>query len=132
MLIHLEIVSMQKRIFSGNVKNISTSGFYGELGIYPGHTQLLTAIKPGFVKFLNKNNKYNIFYISGGILEVQPNYVSVLGDFIIKSNKLNYKKILKKKKKLEIKIIKNKYSKNIKKKILKLKAKIKVINMIHN
>ena len=86
---HLDIVNIKKSIFSGSVKKIQVSGSEGNLGIYPGHTQLLSMIKPGIIYIHDKNNKEKIFYISGGILEVQPSIVSILADTVICAEDLN-------------------------------------------
>ncbi|MFV9988970.1 MAG: F0F1 ATP synthase subunit epsilon [Coxiella endosymbiont of Dermacentor nuttalli] len=77
----LEIVSAEAAIFSGRVKKIIvTGGTMGELGIYPGHRQLLTSLKPGQISTILENGKEEVFYISGGMLEVQPEVVTVLAD----------------------------------------------------
>ena len=76
----LEIVSAEASIFSGEAMHIVVTGSLGELGIYPGHTQLLTALKPGPVRIVKPDGEDEILYISGGILEVQPQHVSILAD----------------------------------------------------
>ena len=76
----LEIVSAEAAIFSGKVKRIHATGIAGELGIYPGHCQLLTFLKLGQIGVLLEMGKEEIFYISGGMLEVQPEIVTVLAD----------------------------------------------------
>lgn len=76
----LEIVSAEAAIFSSKVKKIMVTGSMGELGIYPGHRQLLTSLKPGQVHATLENSKEEVFYISGGMLEVQPEVVIVLAD----------------------------------------------------
>ncbi|WP_284443216.1 F0F1 ATP synthase subunit epsilon [Buchnera aphidicola] len=105
---YLDIVSVKKRIFSGFVKKIRVSGSEGELGIYPGHTQLLSIIKPGIVYISHQSDKKEeCLYISGGILEVQPSIVSILADVVIRAVDLDRNRILKTKKNAE-KYIKNK------------------------
>lgn len=79
MTIHVDIVSAEQEIFSGDVEAVFASATMGELGIYPRHTPLLTSLKPGEVRVLN-NGKEEQFYISGGMLEVQPHIVTVLAD----------------------------------------------------
>ncbi|RKZ79857.1 MAG: F0F1 ATP synthase subunit epsilon [Gammaproteobacteria bacterium] len=79
MTIHVDIVSAEKEIFSGPVEAIFASAIMGELGIYPRHTPLLTRLKPGEVRVL-VNGKEEQFYVSGGMLEVQPHVVTVLAD----------------------------------------------------
>nr|WP_261979476.1 F0F1 ATP synthase subunit epsilon [Buchnera aphidicola] len=127
---YLDVVSVKKRIFSGFVKKIQVSGSEGELGIYPGHTQLLSIIKPGIVYIVHKENaKEECIYISGGILEVQPTVVSILADVAIRAVDLNRERILKTKKdaeehikKKDIKIKKDDILLQISKEIAKLRV----------
>ncbi|QCI25251.1 F0F1 ATP synthase subunit epsilon [Buchnera aphidicola (Sitobion avenae)] len=134
---YLDVVSVKKRIFSGFVKKIRVTGSEGELGIYPGHTQLLSIIKPGIVYISHKidkiDKKEECIYISGGILEVQPSIVSILADVAIRAVDLDRKRILKTKKNAE------EYMKNVDLKIKKddilLKiskeiAKLRVLEMM--
>jgi F-type H+-transporting ATPase subunit epsilon len=79
MSIHVDIVSAEKEIYSGSVEAVFASAVMGELGIYPRHTPLLTRLKPGEVRVL-VNGKEEQFYVSGGMLEVQPHVVTVLAD----------------------------------------------------
>jgi F-type H+-transporting ATPase subunit epsilon len=78
--LRLDIVSAEKQIFSGEVAMVFVTGEMGELGIAPGHTQLLTVIRPGYVRAILSNQEEEVFYVSGGMLEVQPYIVSVLAD----------------------------------------------------
>lgn len=78
--LRLDIVSAEKQIFSGEVEMIFVTGELGELGIAPGHSQLLTTLKPGYVRAILPTKAEEVFYISGGMLEVQPYIVSVLAD----------------------------------------------------
>lgn len=78
--IHCDIVSAEKAIFSGEVAMISLRGTVGELGIYPGHAPLLTGINPGAVQLTLPNGEKEIFYASGGFLEIQPGIVTILAD----------------------------------------------------
>ncbi|AYN24915.1 F0F1 ATP synthase subunit epsilon [Buchnera aphidicola] len=98
---YLDIVSVKKRIFSGSVNKIQVSGSEGEMGIYPGHTQLLSIIKPGIVYIFHTNKKEECLYISGGILEVQPSVVSILADIAIRGIDLDRKRVLQAKKEAE-------------------------------
>lgn len=131
---YLDVVSVKKRIFSGLVKKIRVSGSEGELGIYPGHTQLLSIIKPGMVYISHKIDKREeCIYISGGILEVQPSIVSILADVAIRAVDLDRQRVLKTKKNAE-EYIKNTNEK-IKKddillKISKEIAKLRVLEMM--
>ena len=78
--LHIDIVSAEKQIYSGKAELVSATGELGELGITPGHSQLLTKLKPGLVRVKVPNEGEEVFYISGGILEVQPYLVTVLAD----------------------------------------------------
>ncbi|WWP00302.1 MAG: F0F1 ATP synthase subunit epsilon [Candidatus Dasytiphilus stammeri] len=98
----LIIVSPEKLLFSGKVYKIRVTGSEGELGIYPGHTPLLTKINPGRILVFNTNeNKPEVLYISGGILEVQPNLITVLADTAIRGIDLDETKALEAKRKAE-------------------------------
>lgn len=84
-IMQLEIVSAELAIFSGEVKKIIvTGGIMGEIGIYPGHRQLLTYLKPGQINTILGNGKEEIFYVSGGMLEIQPKIVTVLADTVLR------------------------------------------------
>ncbi|MDQ5899132.1 MAG: F-type H+-transporting ATPase subunit epsilon [Pseudomonadota bacterium] len=85
----IEIVSAEDAIFSGEATHLVATGLLGELGIYPGHTQLLTALKPGPVRIIKPDGEDEILYISGGILEVQPQLVSILADTAIRAADLD-------------------------------------------
>jgi F-type H+-transporting ATPase subunit epsilon len=84
----LDIVSAEESIFSGESEFIAVMGEMGEIGIYPGHTALLTALKPGHLTSrLAGDEKY--FYLSGGILEVQPHIVTVMADTVVRAQDLD-------------------------------------------
>ena len=80
MTIHCDIVSAEKEIFSGRVTMISVTGSLGELGIMPGHAPLLTGIRPGPVRLQLDDGEEQVFFASGGFLEVQPGVVTILAD----------------------------------------------------
>lgn len=80
MTMHCDIVSAEKSIFSGLVQMVVAAGSLGDLGIAPGHAPLLTALIPGPVKLILENGEEEIFYVSGGFLEVQRNVVTLLSD----------------------------------------------------
>ncbi len=80
MTIHCDIVSAEKEIFSGRITMISATGTIGELGILPGHAPLLTGIRPGPVRLTLEDGKEEVFFASGGFLEVQPGVVTILAD----------------------------------------------------
>jgi F-type H+-transporting ATPase subunit epsilon len=79
-ILRLDIVSAEKEIFSGEATMVFASGELGELGIAPGHTPLLTSLKKGNITATLPNGNQEIFYVSGGMLEVQPYMVTVLAD----------------------------------------------------
>ena len=80
MTIHVDIVSTSREIFSGPATLVTATGELGELGILPRHSQLLTRLKPGPVKLRMLNGEEEIFYVSGGLMEVQPHVVTILAD----------------------------------------------------
>jgi F-type H+-transporting ATPase subunit epsilon len=80
MTIHCDIVSAEEEIFSGRVTMVSATGTIGELGIMPGHAPLLTGIRPGPVRLKMDDGEEEVFFASGGYLEVQPGVVTVLAD----------------------------------------------------
>ena len=87
--VHLDIVSPEAKIFSGLIEMVSVTGEMGELGILPGHTQLLSAIKPGQVKITKQGGEKEIYYISGGFLEVQPDCITILADTVARAEDLD-------------------------------------------
>ena len=102
---NLIIVSAERKIFEGEVKQIQATGVEGELGILSGHTPLLTAIKPGIVKFTLQDGNEEVIYVSGGFLEVQPNIVTVLADVAIRGSELDTERIREAKRKAEENIV---------------------------
>lgn len=86
--LHVDIVSAEKAIFSGNVNAVIASGEVGELGIFPGHTALLTPLKPGDI-CLEADGAQQIFYVSGGMMEVQPHLVTILADTVVRADDLD-------------------------------------------
>lgn len=87
--LRLDIVSAERQIFSGEVEMVYATGEMGELGIAPGHSQLLTTLRPGFVRVLLPNKQEEVFYISGGMLEVQPYIASVLADTAMRADDID-------------------------------------------
>jgi F-type H+-transporting ATPase subunit epsilon len=98
---HLDIVSAEQEIFSGNVKNIIAAAVLGEVGIYPKHTPMITPLKPGEIKIITEEDEEKLFFISGGVLEVQPNIVTVLADTAIRGEDLDEAKASESKKRAE-------------------------------
>ncbi|MDP5255665.1 MULTISPECIES: F0F1 ATP synthase subunit epsilon [unclassified Vibrio] len=104
MTFHLDVVSAEKKLFSGLVKTFQVTGTEGELGIYHGHTPLLTAIKPGMVRIVKQDGQDEILYVSGGIVEVQPSTSTVLADTAIRGEDLDAAKAEEAKRRAEEKI----------------------------
>ena len=90
--IHLDVVSAEESIFSGEAKFVALPGEAGELGIYPRHTPLITRVKPGSVRIEKPDGQEEFVFIAGGILEVQPNTVTVLSDTAIRGKDLDEEK----------------------------------------
>ena len=86
---HLDIVSAEDEIFSGVVEMVVASGELGELGIVPGHAPLLTLLKPGEIRLTLPGGNEELYYVSGGMLEVQPHYVTVLADAVQRAENLD-------------------------------------------
>ena len=89
MTVHCNIVSAEKELFSGLVEMVVAHGHMGDLGVLPGHTPLLSTIKPGPVRVIKQGGEQEMFYLSGGFIEVQPNMVTVLADTAIRASDLD-------------------------------------------
>ncbi len=88
--LHVDVVSAEENIFSGEANFVALPGEMGELGIYPRHTPLITRIKPGAVRIQRADNGEEEFvFVAGGILEVQPTGVTVLADTAIRGKDLD-------------------------------------------
>jgi F-type H+-transporting ATPase subunit epsilon len=88
--IHVEVVSAEESIFSGEAEFVVLPGEAGELGIYPRHTPLITRIKPGAVRILPPGGgEEQLIFVAGGILEVQPKVITVLADTAIRGHDLD-------------------------------------------
>ena len=87
--IRCEIVSAEAEIFHGNATLVVATGDEGELGIAPRHAPLITRLKPGQVRVHAENGEEQFFYVSGGILEVQPQVVTVLTDTAVRAKDLD-------------------------------------------
>lgn len=97
----LDIVSIEAQIFSGLVEKLFVSGIEGDLEILHGHAPLLTVLKPGPVWIVKQNGQEEVFYISGGMLEVQPKVTTVLADTAIRAKDVNEAQALEAKKRAE-------------------------------
>ncbi len=89
MTVHLDIVSAEASLFSGLAELVIVPGEAGELGIYPRHAPLLTRIKPGSVRIKLPEATEELIYVSGGMLEVQPNLITILADTAIRGADLD-------------------------------------------
>ena len=83
------IVSAEEEIYSGQVEMVVATGTIGELGITPGHTPLLTGVKPGPVRLLTEEGNEEIFFASGGYIEVQPGAVTILADTALRASDID-------------------------------------------
>jgi F-type H+-transporting ATPase subunit epsilon len=93
--IHVDVVSAEEAIYSGEAEFVVLPGEEGELGIYPRHTPLITRIKPGTVRIKPASGgEEELIFVAGGILEVQPNLVTVLADTAIRGRDLDEAKAL--------------------------------------
>jgi F-type H+-transporting ATPase subunit epsilon len=101
MTIHVDIVSAEEQIFSGPAEMVYAPAVMGEVGIAPRHTPLISPLKPGEVRLDVGGGKEEFFYISGGILEVQPHVVTVLSDTAIRADDLDEAAALEAKKRAE-------------------------------
>jgi F-type H+-transporting ATPase subunit epsilon len=86
MTMHCDIVSAETEIFSGLVTMVVANGTLGELGVLPGHAPLLTGIRPGAVRLKKDDGTEEVFFASGGFLEVQPGTVTVLADTALRAD----------------------------------------------
>ena len=88
-IFHVDVVSAEEQIFSGEAEFVALPGEAGELGIYPKHTPLITRIRPGAVRIQTTVGNEEFVFVAGGILEVQPNGVTVLADTAIRGGDLD-------------------------------------------
>jgi F-type H+-transporting ATPase subunit epsilon len=102
MTVHCDVVSAEESIFSGLVEFAVFPGEAGELGILPRHTPLLTRIKPGTIRLEGAEpGEFELVYVSGGMLEVQPDMITVLADTAIRAHDLDEAKAMEAKKRAE-------------------------------
>lgn len=92
--IHVDVVSAEELIFSGEAKFVALPGEAGELGIYPRHTPLITRIRPGAVRIEKADGTEEFVFVAGGLLEVQPHCVTVLSDTAIRGKDLDEAKAM--------------------------------------
>ncbi|GMV54547.1 MAG: hypothetical protein AMXMBFR6_03520 [Betaproteobacteria bacterium] len=102
MTVHVDVVSAEEQIFSGLAEFVVLPGESGELGVLPGHTPLLTRIRPGAVRIkVPQQQAEELIFVAGGMLEVQPNLVTVLADTAIRGHDLDEAKALEAKREAE-------------------------------
>ncbi|AWB59371.1 MULTISPECIES: F0F1 ATP synthase subunit epsilon [unclassified Colwellia] len=99
--VNLNVVSAEEELFSGSISSLQITGSEGELGIMPGHAPLLTSLKPGMARIVKEDGVEEIIYLSGGMLEVQPNNVTVLADVAIRVDDLDEQQALEAKERAE-------------------------------
>lgn len=133
--IQLDIVSLESSIFSDQVEMVIVSGIMGELGIMPGHAPMLTAIKPGQIRIILPGNIQDVYYISGGILEVQPYIVTILADTVVRADDLDELEAVAARQNAE-RLLVNKQSNidfiNLLAQLAKATAKLRTIQLAHN
>ena len=86
MTVHCDIVSAERQIFSGLVEMLVAHGKLGDLGIAYGHAPLLTQLNPGPIRIIKHDGEEEVFYVSGGMLEVQPKVITVLADTAVRAD----------------------------------------------
>ncbi|HAD08088.1 MAG TPA: F0F1 ATP synthase subunit epsilon [Porticoccaceae bacterium] len=89
MTIHCDIVSAEEEMFSGLVEMVIATGSQGELGVGYGHAPLLTELKPGALRLIKGEDNEEVFYLSGGFIEVQPGVVSILADTALRAESID-------------------------------------------
>ena len=89
MTMHVNIVSAEQEIFSGTAEQVIAPAKMGEVGIFPRHTQLLTQLKAGEVRVVREGGEEEFYFVSGGMLEVQPHVVTVLADTALRARDLD-------------------------------------------
>ena len=87
--VHCEIVSANESIFKGSVKMLVITGSTGEMGIMPGHAALLSDLKPGPVRIIKTDDTEEVYFLSGGYVEVQPSGIAVLADTAIRADNID-------------------------------------------
>lgn len=101
MTIHVDIVSAEEDIYSGTANMVFAPAELGEVGILPRHSPLLARLKPGEVRVQREGEEEQYFYVSGGILEVQPHMVTILADTAVRARDLDEARALEVKRRAE-------------------------------
>ena len=102
------VVSAESELYSGTASYVSATAQMGELGVTPGHTPLLTQLAPGNVRVVKENDEEEIIYISGGMLEIQPDVVTILSDTAIRAEDIDEQAALEAKQRAEEQIAQQK------------------------
>jgi F-type H+-transporting ATPase subunit epsilon len=90
----VDIVSAERSIYSGRAKAVIVTSEEGELGIFPGHVQLLASLKPGHVRLISKSGEEDEYYVSSGFVEVQPDSVTILANTVLRSAEIDEEQAL--------------------------------------
>ena len=101
MTMRVNIVSAEEEIFSGTVEQVHAPAVMGEVGIYPRHTQMLTRLRPGEVRIIREGGEEEFYFVTGGILEVQPHVVTVLADTALRAKDVDEEAALEAKRRAE-------------------------------
>ena len=88
------VVSAREELYSGEISMLIATGIEGEIGILPGHTPLITLLKPGAMRVQTADGNEEVIYVSGGVLEVQPKMVTILADTAMRAHNLDESKIV--------------------------------------
>ena len=88
------VVSAREELYSGEISMLIATGSEGEIGVLPGHTPLITLLKPGSMRVQTTDSQEEVIYVSGGVLEVQPKMVTVLADTAMRAHNLDESKII--------------------------------------
>ena len=87
--VECDIVSAEQEIFKGQVEMLIATGSLGDLGITPGHAPLLTELRPGPIRLITAGGEEEVFFVSGGFLEVQPHQIKILADTALRADDMN-------------------------------------------
>jgi F-type H+-transporting ATPase subunit epsilon len=101
MTVHCDIVSAEEEIFSGLVEMVVAAGSEGDVGVAYGHAPLLTGLQPGPIRVIKQDGEEEVYYVSGGYLEVQPYHVTVLADTALRADDMDEAAALEAKKEAE-------------------------------
>ncbi len=101
MTMHLDIVSAEQEIFNGTVHMVVAPAEMGDIGIMPRHSPLITRMRPGEIKVVVEGKEDQFFYVSGGMLEIQPHIVTVLSDTAMRAKDLDEERVLEMKRRAE-------------------------------